>query len=380
MNDLHDVGCAVTLEFIAPSGMDSFTIVVRGIAPLSLRALRQHDPFLVAEVEVLAEAPNEPPPDVVSQLVRQGRELAARSMLVGETRRALESSLDDPPQLAAAVLNFAVSSVQQHALAASGATARMLAACEELQRIQAAFEPRLPLAETLPVFPMRQGAVLPSHRTYLRVGSASSLRLFEDLSAVGEGFIIVAVRRDPSLENPRLADLQPTATLVHFSDIKLFEPGRAHWGMVPQRIDFSDSTIVPRKLGRRRRFKRDIEVFAYGCARVRLLSLVQEEPYPGARFEALRDRAPWPSEEDVIRLRECVRSPLFSSDTEPALEFPEFITNAGAFADAVLHWVSNYVNPSEFYDVLDTFEAGPRVRKVISLVERVQNELAAQGT
>jgi ATP-dependent Lon protease len=65
---------------------------------------------------------------------------------------------------------------------------------------------------TLPVLPLRHGVVLPGRQTTIPVGRPRSRVLAESLSS-GD-LVVLAVQRDPAIEDPALVDLHPIATLA----------------------------------------------------------------------------------------------------------------------------------------------------------------------
>jgi ATP-dependent Lon protease len=64
----------------------------------------------------------------------------------------------------------------------------------------------------IPLLPLRHGVVLPGRQTTIPVGRPRSRVLAESLAS-GD-LVLLAVQRDPSLEDPSLADLHPIATLA----------------------------------------------------------------------------------------------------------------------------------------------------------------------
>src|SRR6185436_6889614 len=117
---------------------------------------------------------------------------------------------------------------------------------------------RMPMSPTvpttLPVLPLRHGVVLPGRQTTIPVGRPRSRVLAESLAS-GD-LVVLAVQRDPALEDPALVDLHPIATLA-------------------------------RVLERTDRGPRGIVLVVETMQRVRLVSLAQSVPYWTARLDGV---------------------------------------------------------------------------------------------
>ena len=112
------------------------------------------------------------------------------------------------------------------------------------------------LTTPLPLLPLRHGVVLPGRVTTIPVGRARSRSLAESLRP-GD-FLVLAVQRDPAMEDPSLVDLFPIATLAR----------------VQERTD---------------RGTRGIVLVVDAQRRVALRSLVQAAPFWTARVEAVTE-------------------------------------------------------------------------------------------
>ncbi|MFN7696885.1 MAG: LON peptidase substrate-binding domain-containing protein [Deltaproteobacteria bacterium] len=72
------------------------------------------------------------------------------------------------------------------------------------------------LASPLPLLPLRHGVVLPSRMTTIPVGRPRSRALANALSP-GD-LVLLAVQRDPAIEDPALVDLHSVATLARVTE------------------------------------------------------------------------------------------------------------------------------------------------------------------
>ncbi len=109
---------------------------------------------------------------------------------------------------------------------------------------------------TLPVLPLRHGVVLPGRQTTIPVGRPRSRVLAESLTS-GD-LVVLAVQRDPALEDPALVDLHPIATLA-------------------------------RVLERTDRGARGIVLVVDTLQRVKLVALAQSSPYWMARLDGVEE-------------------------------------------------------------------------------------------
>jgi ATP-dependent Lon protease len=122
----------------------------------------------------------------------------------------------------------------------------------------------------LPVLPVRDAVVFPGMSVPLAIGRARSLAALD--AAGSGGFLLVATQRDPSIEDPGLADLHPVACI----------------------------TRVVRIVDARRDGKQAIVV---GLVRARLLSVEARDPALRVRIEPLPDDLGASAERETARRR-----------------------------------------------------------------------------
>ncbi|MBX7194150.1 MAG: endopeptidase La [Sandaracinaceae bacterium] len=197
------------------------------------------------------------------------------------------------------------------------------------------------LASPLPLLPLRHGVVLPSRTTTIPVGRPRSRALASALSP-GD-LVILAVQRDPAIEDPALVDLHSIATLAR----------------VTERTD---------------RGARGVVLVVDALSRVELRALTSSVPYWMARAEEITE--PSASAEAVelmgalkTRLRE-----LISNDTS-LTEMLATTKEPGVLADRVPAWLD--VEDARKVEVLLTIDPAARLRLVIELLAeaRAKNEL-----
>src|SRR5687767_5013093 len=105
----------------------------------------------------------------------------------------------------------------------------------------------------LPLLPLRHGVVLPGRVTTIPVGRPRARVLAETLRPGDH--VLLAVQRDPAVEDPTLADLHPIATVARVTD----------------KTD---------------RGSRGVVLVVDAQSRVQLRAMVQSLPYWIARFDA----------------------------------------------------------------------------------------------
>ncbi len=195
--------------------------------------------------------------------------------------------------------------------------------------------------DTLPVLPLRHGVVLPGRVTTIPVGRARS-RALTDALTKGD-HLLLAVQRDPALEDPALVDLHPIATLARVVD----KTSRGARGVV--------LVVEP-------------------TARWTLRSLAQITPYWTARAEPASEVA---ADDEGDALVESLRDVLREAAPRERelLDALDRTRDAGLFADRVAGWLE--LADSEKAEVLVELDVGRRVRRVAELVTqaRARSEL-----
>jgi ATP-dependent Lon protease len=197
------------------------------------------------------------------------------------------------------------------------------------------------LASPLPLLPLRHGVVLPSRMTTIPVGRPRSRALANALSP-GD-LVILAVQRDPAIEDPALVDLHSIATLAR----------------VTERTD---------------RGARGVVLVVDAVSRVELRALTSSVPYWMARAEEITEPAP---SAEVIELMGALKTrlrELIQNDTS-LTEMLATTKDPGALADRVPAWLD--VEDARKVEVLLTIDPAARLRLVIELLAeaRAKNEL-----
>ena len=197
------------------------------------------------------------------------------------------------------------------------------------------------LASPLPLLPLRHGVVLPSRVTTIPVGRPRSRALANALSP-GD-LVILAVQRDPAIEDPSLVDLHSIATLAR----------------VTERTD---------------RGARGVVLVVDALARVELRALTSSVPYWMARAEEIVEPAPTAEAIELMGALKTRLRELISNDTS-LTEMLATTKEPGALADRVPAWLD--VEDARKVEVLLTIDPAARLRLVIELLAeaRAKNEL-----
>jgi ATP-dependent Lon protease len=197
------------------------------------------------------------------------------------------------------------------------------------------------LASPLPLLPLRHGVVLPSRMTTIPVGRPRSRALANALSP-GD-LVILAVQRDPAIEDPSLVDLHSIATLAR----------------VTERTD---------------RGARGVVLVVDALARVELRALTSSVPYWMARAEEIVEPAPTAEAIELMGALKTRLRELISNDTS-LTEMLATTKEPGALADRVPAWLD--VEDARKVEVLLTIDPAARLRLVIELLAeaRAKNEL-----
>ncbi len=197
------------------------------------------------------------------------------------------------------------------------------------------------LATPLPLLPLRHGVVLPSRMTTIPVGRPRSRALANALNA-GD-LVILAVQRDPAIEDPSLVDLHSIATLA-----------RVH-----ERTD---------------RGARGVVLVVDAVSRVELRALTSSVPYWMARAEEIVEAPATPEAHELMTSLKARLRELIPNDTSLS-EMLATTREPGVLADRVPAWLD--VEDSRKVEVLLTIDPSARLRLVIELLAeaRAKNEL-----
>ncbi|MBN8609498.1 MAG: endopeptidase La [Deltaproteobacteria bacterium] len=197
------------------------------------------------------------------------------------------------------------------------------------------------LATPLPLLPLRHGVVLPSRMTTIPVGRPRSRALANALNA-GD-LVILAVQRDPAIEDPSLVDLHSIATLA-----------RVH-----ERTD---------------RGARGVVLVVDAVSRVELRALTSSVPYWMARAEEIVEPAATAEALELMNSLKTRLRELIPNDTS-LTEMLATTKEPGVLADRVPAWLD--VEDARKVEVLLTVDPAARIRLVIELLAeaRAKNEL-----
>jgi ATP-dependent Lon protease len=190
--------------------------------------------------------------------------------------------------------------------------------------------PRSQLPTSLPLLPLRSGAILPGTRVALPVGRARSLNLVETLRR-GD-WVIVAAQRDAQVEEPALGDLYEVATLARVVDV----------------APVKDKTY---------------RIVLEGVDRVKLDTLTATEPFWRAETSpvAIVDEDPPATLAKAQALAESLAEHL----ARVGSEVPD-ITDPGRFADLVAAGLG--LPGEKEIEILGTLDLNKRLDRVASLV------------
>ncbi len=189
---------------------------------------------------------------------------------------------------------------------------------------------------TLPLLPLRHGVVLPGRSTTIPVGRARSRALAEALRPGDR--VLLAVQRDPSLEDPALVDLHPIAT-------------------------------VARVVDRTDRGTRGIVLVVEPTSRVHLRSLAQTVPFWMAKSEVATDAA---LDDDAELLAEALRKHLreLAPADQALADVLRDTREPGRLADAVAGWLE--CEDARKAEVLLELDPSARLRLVTRLISEAR--------
>ncbi|WP_075097723.1 endopeptidase La [Sandaracinus amylolyticus] len=188
----------------------------------------------------------------------------------------------------------------------------------------------------LPLLPLRHGVVLPGRVTTIPVGRPRS-RALADALRPGDR-VLLAVQRDPSQEDPSLADLHPIATLARVTD----KTDRGSRGVI--------LVVEP-------------------TSRYRLISLLQTVPYWTARAE-LAEETSGGDEAQILAtaLRDHLRE-LAPGDSQ-LHELLRETRDPAVLADRVAAWMDT--DDAKKTEVLLQLDVTARLRRVAELINEAR--------
>jgi ATP-dependent Lon protease len=186
----------------------------------------------------------------------------------------------------------------------------------------------------LPLLPRRRGILFPNVAGPILVGRRSTLRAIDEATA-GDGVVAVVTQRDPSLSELTLSDIFPIATEATIS----------------RALRLPDGTT---------------QVWVQGMRRLRVLGIVQGEPYYRVRVEVIEDPVDRTLQTEALRravlaLFEKVAH-LAPSIPDDAYVMAMNIEDAGWLADYVGSCLN--LDDDECVDLLGTVEIRERLEKL----------------
>jgi ATP-dependent Lon protease len=219
----------------------------------------------------------------------------------------------------------------------------------------------LPIPEVLGVLPLRSAVVFPNAVAPLAAGRRSSVQLIEE--AVQHGRLIAAVmQRNPADEAPQREDLHEFGTLA----------------MIHRVLKQPDGTL---------------RLVVQGLSRLRVIEIVETEPYLRARIEPLVEAVPGPHDLEAEALMRSATS-LFQRvvSLSPTLpdELATVVTNTlrgGALADIIASSLPTLPLALK-QELLETISVKERLQKlvaalgkeaeVLTLGSKIQSEIQSE--
>ncbi|NPB04324.1 MAG: endopeptidase La [Thermotogae bacterium] len=203
--------------------------------------------------------------------------------------------------------------------------------------------PSVEIPEEIAILPIKGGVIFPLSTAPVLVGVERSKRLINDILAtpVEPKIIATFMQKDPEKEAISYEDLYPIGT----------------------------ATIIVRM---NRLPDGNIRVLLNGVKRIRLLEILQSEPYLKGRVEVIEE--PEYDEREIRPLRESVLNAArrLSEYGKLPPEVINALTNAptpGALADLLASLIQN-MKPEERYEVLATIDVKERLQKVLTYITR----------
>ncbi len=197
------------------------------------------------------------------------------------------------------------------------------------------------LPEVVSLLPLRNSVLFPGSIIPIDVGRPKSVKLIEEAIAAERPVIGIVTQRDARTEDPSDADLHRVGCAVRI--LKVIKLARDNYSVILQ-----------------------------GVTRIRIDEIVADEPFLQARVHALPETAPDPMESEalVANIKETAKKLISLVPELPreAAALLDSVTDAGAVADLV---ASNLdIEPHEKQEVLEIFDVGQRLHKVLTLLTR----------
>jgi ATP-dependent Lon protease len=218
-----------------------------------------------------------------------------------------------------------------------------------------------PIPDVIAILPLRSAVVFPNAVVPLAAGRPSSVRLIEE--AVQQGRLIGAVmQRDPAVEAPRAEGLYELGTLA----------------MIHRVLKQPDGTL---------------RLVVQGLSRMRLVEIVDTDPYLRARIEPLAEEAPEPNDIEAEALTRSATS-LFQRVVTLSPTLPDELAavvsgaqGGGALADVIASSLPSLPLALK-QELLETTDVKTRLQKlvtalgkeaeVLTLGSKIQSEIQSE--
>jgi ATP-dependent Lon protease len=197
------------------------------------------------------------------------------------------------------------------------------------------------LPEVVSLLPLRNSVLFPGSIIPIDVGRPKSVKLIEEAIAAERPMIGIVTQRDARTEDPADEDLHRVGCAVRI--LKVIKLARDNYSVILQ-----------------------------GVTRIRIDELVSDEPFLQARVHAVRETTIdlIESEALVANIKETAKKLISLVPELPreAAALLDSVSEPGAVADLV---ASNLdVETGEKQEVLEIFDVGQRLRKVLTLLTR----------
>jgi ATP-dependent Lon protease len=197
------------------------------------------------------------------------------------------------------------------------------------------------LPEVVSLLPLRNSVLFPGSIIPIDVGRPKSVKLIEEAIAAERPVIGIVTQREARTEDPNDEDLHRVGCAVRI--LKVIKLARDNYSVILQ-----------------------------GVTRIRIDEVVADEPFLQARVHALPETAPDPMESEalVANIKETAKKLISLVPELPreAAALLDSVSDPGAVADLV---ASNLdIETHEKQEVLEIFDVGQRLRKVLTLLTR----------
>ncbi|MFO0676019.1 MAG: endopeptidase La [Polyangiaceae bacterium] len=205
-------------------------------------------------------------------------------------------------------------------------------------------DPKSNEPEVLPILPLRNSVVFPASVVPINVGRARSVKLVEELLGQERAVVAIVSQRSSDIDEPSFDQLFEVGTVARV--VKVIRLGPSNYSVV-----------------------------LHGLSRLRLQSLVSQEPFMRAKVKRIAEDLERDAELDALGkgLRESMREvlnlmPNLPKETAGILDN---VREAGALADLIAsNLTPEQATVEDKQRILETFDVKARVREVSSVVVR----------